>query len=58
MAGHPGGGRGGSSSLIVAADGRIHLALANRLVRIEKINARVLKAARQAGGPSAPPGVR
>ena len=58
VAGHPGGGRGGSSSLIVAADGRIHLALANRLVRIEKINARVLKAARQAGGPPAPPGAR
>jgi hypothetical protein len=55
--GHAGGGRGGSSSLIVAADGRIHLALANRLVPIEPVNGRVLRAG-QAGGPSSPSGVR
>jgi CubicO group peptidase (beta-lactamase class C family) len=42
--GHAGGGRGGSSSLIVAADGRIHLALANRLVPLEAVNGRVLRA--------------
>jgi CubicO group peptidase (beta-lactamase class C family) len=45
VTGHAGGGRGGSSSLIVAADGgRIHVALTNRLIPIEPVNARVLRA--------------
>jgi CubicO group peptidase (beta-lactamase class C family) len=43
--GHAGGGRGGASSLIVAAGGdRVHVALTNRLIPIEPVNARVLKA--------------
>jgi CubicO group peptidase (beta-lactamase class C family) len=58
VTGHAGGGRGGSSSLIVAADGRIQVALTNRLVPIERVNGRVLKAVGQAGGPSSPSGVR
>ncbi|HEY6501133.1 MAG TPA: serine hydrolase, partial [Streptosporangiaceae bacterium] len=46
VTGHAGGGRGGSSSLIVAADGeRVHVALTNRLIPIEPVNARVQKAA-------------
>ena len=44
VAGHAGGGRGGSSSLIVAADGRIQVALTNRLIPVEPVNARVLAA--------------
>jgi CubicO group peptidase (beta-lactamase class C family) len=43
--GHAGGGRGGASSLIVSAGGaRVHIALTNRLIPIEPVNARVLKA--------------
>ena len=45
ITGHAGGGRGGSSSLIVTANGRrIHVALTNRLIPIEPVNALVLKA--------------
>jgi CubicO group peptidase (beta-lactamase class C family) len=45
--GHAGGGRGGASSLIVQpATGRVHVALTNRLIPIEPVNARVLKAVR------------
>jgi CubicO group peptidase (beta-lactamase class C family) len=44
LTGHTGGGRGGSSSLIVAASGRIHLALTNRLIPIEPVNKKVLEA--------------
>jgi CubicO group peptidase (beta-lactamase class C family) len=59
ITGHAGGGHGGSSSLIVAAAGdRVHVALTNRLIPIEPVNARVLKAVSQAGGPSSPSGVR
>jgi CubicO group peptidase (beta-lactamase class C family) len=43
--GHAGGGQGGASSLIVSAGGdRIHVALTNRLIPIEPVNAKVLKA--------------
>jgi CubicO group peptidase (beta-lactamase class C family) len=43
--GHAGGGQGGASSLIVSADGtRVHVALTNRLIPIEPVNARVLRA--------------
>jgi hypothetical protein len=45
ITGHAGGGRGGSSSLIVTADGRrIHVALTNRLIPVEPVNAGVLRA--------------
>jgi CubicO group peptidase (beta-lactamase class C family) len=45
VTGQAGGGQGGSSSLIVAAGGeRVHVALANRRIPIEPVNARVLKA--------------
>jgi CubicO group peptidase (beta-lactamase class C family) len=44
LTGHTGGGRGGSTSLIVAASGRIHLALTNRLIPIEPVNKKVLEA--------------
>ena len=43
--GHAGGGQGGASSLIVSAGGdRVHVALTNRLIPIEPVNARVLTA--------------
>jgi CubicO group peptidase (beta-lactamase class C family) len=43
--GHAGGGQGGASSLIVqTADNRIHVALTNRLIPIEPVNAKVLTA--------------
>jgi CubicO group peptidase (beta-lactamase class C family) len=46
VTGHAGGGRGGSSSLIVAAAGeRVHVALTNRLIPIEPVNARAQQAA-------------
>jgi CubicO group peptidase (beta-lactamase class C family) len=45
VAGHAGGGPGGASSLIVSADGqRVHVALTSRLIPIEPVNARVLRA--------------
>ena len=45
MLGQAGGGQGGASSLIVQPAGnRIHVALTNRLIPIEPVNARVLKA--------------
>jgi CubicO group peptidase (beta-lactamase class C family) len=45
VAGHAGGGEGGASSLIVSDDGaRVHVALTNRLIPIEPVNARVLRA--------------
>jgi CubicO group peptidase (beta-lactamase class C family) len=43
--GHAGGGQGGATSLIISAGGdRIHVALTNRLIPIEPVNAKVLKA--------------
>jgi CubicO group peptidase (beta-lactamase class C family) len=43
--GHAGGGQGGATSLIVSAAGdRIHVALTNRLIPIEPVNAKVLNA--------------
>jgi CubicO group peptidase (beta-lactamase class C family) len=45
VAGHAGGGQGGASSLIVSADGeRVHVALTNRLIPVEPVNASVLRA--------------
>jgi len=44
LTGHTGGGRGGSSSLLVTDGGRIHLALTNRLLPIEPVNKKVLEA--------------
>ena len=44
LTGHTGGGRGGSTSLIVTDGGRIHLALTNRLIPIEPVNKMVLEA--------------
>jgi hypothetical protein len=49
LTGHTGGGRGGSSSLIVTDGGRIHLALTNRLIPIEPVNIKVLEAVSQNG---------
>jgi len=45
LTGHAGGGRGGSSSLIVAAGGeRVHVAMTNRLIPVEPVNAKALRA--------------
>jgi CubicO group peptidase (beta-lactamase class C family) len=45
IAGHPGGGPGGSSSLVVRlAERRAHVALTNRRVPIEPVNGRVARA--------------
>jgi CubicO group peptidase (beta-lactamase class C family) len=61
LTGHTGGGRGGSTSLIVTDGGRIHLALTNRLIPIEPVNKMVLETVSfkgPAGGPSSPSGAR
>ncbi|HEY2520225.1 MAG TPA: serine hydrolase domain-containing protein [Streptosporangiaceae bacterium] len=44
VAGHAGGGQGGASSLIVTDGGRVHVALTNRLIPVEPVNAKVLRA--------------
>ncbi len=47
LAGHPGGGPGGSSSLVVLlAERRAHVALTNRRVPIEPVNGQVIRATR------------
>ncbi len=47
LAGHPGGGIGGASSLVVALDhGQVHVAMTNRRVTAEPVNGRVMRALR------------
>jgi CubicO group peptidase (beta-lactamase class C family) len=50
VAGHPGGGPGGSSSLVVRlAEQRAHVAMTNRRVPVEPVNGRVMRATSQPG---------
>jgi CubicO group peptidase (beta-lactamase class C family) len=50
LAGHPGGGFGGASSLVVVLqDGQAHVAMTNRRVAIEPVNGRVIRALRESG---------
>jgi CubicO group peptidase (beta-lactamase class C family) len=45
LAGHPGGGIGGATSLVVALDhGQVHVAMTNRRVPAEPVNGRVMRA--------------
>jgi CubicO group peptidase (beta-lactamase class C family) len=45
IAGHSGGGHGGTSSLVfVRGQGRVHVAMTNRRIVIEPVNARVVRA--------------
>ncbi len=45
LAGHPGGGIGGATSLVVALDcGQAHVAMTNRRVPAEPVNGRVIRA--------------
>jgi CubicO group peptidase (beta-lactamase class C family) len=46
VAGHPGGGAGGATSLVLMRDqGRVHVAMTNRRVAIEPVNSRVIRLA-------------
>lgn len=50
LAGHPGGGIGGATSLVVAlGHGRAHVAMTNRRVPAEPVNGRVMRALREPG---------
>jgi hypothetical protein len=45
VAGHAGGGPGGSASLVMRPDGRrVYVAMTSRLVAIEPVNGRVIHA--------------
>jgi CubicO group peptidase (beta-lactamase class C family) len=44
IAGHPGGGAGGATSLVLMREpGRVHVAMTNRRVPIEPVNSRVMR---------------
>ena len=50
LAGHPGGGIGGATSLVVVLpEGQAHVAMTNRRVPAEPVNGRVMRALREPG---------